>query len=42
MSQMAYAVLIVIGLTLTGYFGLAAWQSSGDERVVTGTVSHRR
>ena len=42
MSQAAYAVLIVIGLTLTGYFGLVAWHSSGDERVVTGTVSQRR
>ena len=42
MSQTAYAVLIVIGLTLTGYFALAAWHLSGDERVVTGTVSPRR
>jgi hypothetical protein len=42
MSQTAYAVLIVIGLALTGYFGLAAWHSSGDERVVTGTASQRR
>jgi hypothetical protein len=42
MSQTAYALLIFIGLTLTGYFGLAAWQSSSEDRVMTGTISHSR
>jgi hypothetical protein len=42
MSQTAYALLIFIGLTLTGYFGLAAWQSSSEDRVTTGTISHSR
>jgi hypothetical protein len=42
MSQTAYALLIVIGLMLTGYFGLAAWHSSGDDRVTTGTIFRHR
>jgi hypothetical protein len=42
MSQTAYALLIFTGLTLTAYFGLAAWQSSGDDRVITGTIAHNR
>jgi hypothetical protein len=41
MSQTAYALLIFIGLTLTGYFGLAAWQSSSEDRVTTGTIHSR-
>jgi hypothetical protein len=42
MSQTAYALLIFIGLTLTGYFGLVAWQSSSEDRVATRTISHSR
>jgi hypothetical protein len=43
MSQITYALLIVVGLTLTGYFGLAAWQSSGgDDQVTTGAISRPR
>jgi hypothetical protein len=42
MSQTAYALLIFIGLTLTGYFGLAAWQSSSEDRVTMGSISHSR
>jgi hypothetical protein len=43
MSQITYALLIVVGLTLTGYFGLAAWQSSGgDDQVTTGALTHGR
>ncbi len=42
MSQTAYALLIFVGLTLTGYFGIAAWQSSSEDRVTTGIISHNR
>jgi hypothetical protein len=42
MSQTAYALLIFIGLTLTGYFGFAAWESSSEDRVTTGTIFHSR
>jgi hypothetical protein len=39
MTQISYAVLIVLGLVLTGYFGAAAWRLSGDDRAeITGTV----
>jgi hypothetical protein len=42
MSQTAYALLIFICVTLTGYFGLAAWESSSEDRVTIGTISHSR
>ncbi len=42
MSQITYALLIVVGLTLTGYFGFAAWQSSGDDQVTTGAILRHR
>jgi hypothetical protein len=42
MNQAAYALLIFIGLALTGYFGLAAWESSSEDRVMTGSISHSR
>jgi hypothetical protein len=42
MNQIAFALLIVVGLTLTGYFGFAAWRSSGDDHVITGVISHSR
>jgi hypothetical protein len=38
MTQILSALLIVVALTLTGYFGLAAWRSSGEDQTVTGTV----
>jgi hypothetical protein len=39
MSQISFAFLIVLGLALTGYFGLAAWRLSGDDHTeITGTV----
>jgi hypothetical protein len=39
MSQISFALLIVLGLALTGYFGLAAWRLSGDDHTeITGTV----
>jgi hypothetical protein len=39
MSQISFALLIALGLALTGYFGLAAWRLSGDDRTeITGTV----
>ena len=38
MTQISYAVLIVLGL-VTAYFGAAAWRLSGDDRAeITGTV----
>jgi hypothetical protein len=42
MSQITYAFLIVVGLTLTGYFGMAAWQSSGDDQITTGAMLRHR
>jgi hypothetical protein len=42
MSQTAYALLIFICVTLAGYFGLAAWESSSEDRVTIGTISHSR
>lgn len=42
MSRFCFAVLIVLGLMLTSYFGLAAWcASGGDQREITGTVLPR-
>ena len=39
MVRFSFAVLIVMGLTLTSYFGVAAWRASGDQPNITGTVS---
>jgi hypothetical protein len=40
MVRFSFAVLIVLGLTLTSYFGLAAWRASGgDQTDITGTVT---
>jgi hypothetical protein len=42
MSRFSFAVLIVLGLMLTSYFGLAAWRASGgDQTEITGTVMLR-
>jgi hypothetical protein len=39
MTQISYAVLIILGLALTAYFGATAWRLSGDDRAeITGTV----
>jgi hypothetical protein len=39
MNQLIFVVLIGLGLTLTGNFGLAAWRLSGDEHAeITGTI----
>jgi len=39
MNQSIFVVLTVLGLTLAGYFGLAAWRvSSGDRAEITGTI----
>jgi hypothetical protein len=39
MSQISFVVLIVVGLALTGYFGLAAWRVSGEDHAeITGAV----
>jgi hypothetical protein len=39
MTQISYALLIVLGLAFTGYFGWAAWHLSGDDHAeITGTV----
>jgi hypothetical protein len=44
MNQSTFVVLTVLGLTLAGYFGLAAWRASGGDRgEITGTISpHQR
>jgi len=43
MNQSAFVVLTVLGLTLAGYFGLAAWRVSGGDRAeITGTISPQR
>lgn len=31
MNQVSFVVLIVLGLALTGYFGLAAWRVSNED-----------
>jgi hypothetical protein len=42
MSRVSFALLIVLALTLTSYFGLAAWRASGEEQTETvGTVVQR-
>jgi hypothetical protein len=42
MSRISFVVLIVVGLMLTSYFGLAAWHASGgDQTETTGTVMPR-
>jgi hypothetical protein len=43
MNQLIFVVLIALGLTLTGYLGLAAWRLSGDEHAeITGTILPNR
>ena len=38
MSRLSLMLLMATGLVLTTYFGVAAWQVSGDSRVdITGT-----
>jgi hypothetical protein len=42
MSQFAFGLLIAMGLTLTAYFGAAAWRLSDDSRMdVAGHVGIR-
>jgi hypothetical protein len=39
MGKVSFAILIVLGLTLTSYFGLAAWRASGgDQAEITGAI----
>jgi hypothetical protein len=39
MTPISYVLLIVLGLTFTVYFGLAAWRVSGDDHAeITRTV----
>ena len=38
MPQISYALLIVLGLAFTGYFGWAAWRLSGEHALIPGTV----
>jgi hypothetical protein len=39
MTQISYALLIVLGLTFTVYFGFAAWRVSDDDHAeITRTV----
>jgi hypothetical protein len=39
MSRISFAVLIALGLAFTGYFAVAAWQVSEEDRTeFTGTV----
>jgi hypothetical protein len=39
MIRISFAVLIALGLTFTGYFAVAAWKVSGEDRTeITGTV----
>jgi len=42
MSQISLALLIALSLTLTGYYGLAAWRvSAKDHTEITGSVLPR-
>jgi hypothetical protein len=42
MNQVSFVVLIVVTLTLTGYFGLAAWRVSNEDHAeITGAVFSR-
>jgi hypothetical protein len=42
MVRFSFSVLIVLGLLLTSYFGLAAWRASGgDQPDITGTLPTR-
>jgi hypothetical protein len=42
MNQICSALLIALSLTLTGYYGLAAWRLSvADHIAITGTVMPR-
>jgi len=39
MSQISLALLLALSLTLTGYYGLAAWRvSAKDHTEITGSV----
>jgi hypothetical protein len=43
MNQVSFIVLIVLGLALTGYFGLAAWRLSSDDHAeITGAIFSRQ
>ena len=43
MNQVSFVVLIVLGLALTGYFGLAAWRLSSDDHAeITGAIFSRQ
>jgi hypothetical protein len=40
MVRFSFTILIVLGLMLTSYFGLAAWRASGEDQPdITGTVT---
>jgi hypothetical protein len=43
MNQFTFVVLTVLGLSLAGYFGVAAWRESDSHAEITGTIlpSHR-
>lgn len=43
MNQFTFLVLTVLGLSLAGYFGLAAWRVSDSHSEITETIlpSHR-
>ena len=38
MNQFTFVVLTVLGLSLAGYFGLAAWRVSDGHADITGTI----
>jgi hypothetical protein len=40
MSRLSFALLIVKGLALTVYFGVAAWRSDDSHLDVTGQIEH--
>jgi hypothetical protein len=43
MIRISFAVLIALGLTFTGYFAVAAWKVSREDRTeITGTVLKSR
>lgn len=42
MSQISLALLLALSLTLTGYYGLAAWRVSAKDHIeITGSVLPR-
>jgi hypothetical protein len=42
MNQVSFALLVVLGLMLTGYVGLAAWRAGDDRVEITGTMWKHR